>query len=79
MSWVEILRVSMTLSKRGKRGAVIAFIVTQILSAIVGVYHVILGVYAVSASLAFIAMGFVAAYAVGLFLTPLGYQGEEDN
>ena len=48
MSWVDMLKVSMTLSKRGKWGAVIAFIAIQILSVIVGVYHVMLGVYAVS-------------------------------
>lgn len=76
MGWVDMLKVSMTLSKSGKRGAVIAFIVTQILSVIVGVYHTILGVYAVSVSLAFIVVGLVVAYAVGLLLTPLRYQGE---
>ena len=74
----DILKAGTSLSKRGKWGAVITFIAFQVWNVLIGIYYVMLGVYVLSVSLGFVVMGFMVAYAVGLLLTPLEYQGEED-
>jgi len=76
---MELLKASFSLSKRGRRGCVIAFVISQVWNILIGIYHITLGVYSANVTLGFVVMGFMAAYAVGLLLTPLGRQSDWDE
>jgi len=68
---MEVFKASVSLSKKGKQGCIIAFVLFLIWNVLVGIYHSILGVFRLSGIIGFIFMGLMVAYTVGLTLTPV--------